>query len=239
MNKTLLEYMSKSVESSKKKHKERLFLDNIHVFIKDAIIGDANLDSVLQKLKKYVPLYLFNGIDAIYIGQFKELQKKEVNAAFMDGALYISNIQEDEQNMLEDIIHEIAHSIEELANFNMYSDDSVPDEFLAKRLKLQKILENNGYDTSKYKFSKLEYDVSFDKYLYEEVGYPALHNMTVGLFCSPYAATSLREYFANGFEYYFVKDRQLVKKISPQLFKLLIEVEKGEFNETDTDDLSY
>jgi hypothetical protein len=68
---------------------------------------------------------------------------------------------------------------------------------------------------------------NFDKYLYEEVGYPALHNMTAGLFCSPYAATSLREYFANGFEYYFVKNRQLVSKLSPQLYKLLIEVEKG------------
>ena len=239
MNKSLLEYMHKSSKIAKFSHKERIFLDKIHVFIKDPIIGDVNLDNVLQKLKKYIPLYLFDGVDAIYIGQFKELQKKEVNASFMDGALYITNIQEYEQNMLEDIIHEIAHSIEELANFNMYNNDSVPDEFIAKRLRLQKILENNGYNTSKYKFSNIEYDTNFDKYLYEEVGYPALHNMTAGLFCSPYAATSLREYFANGFEYYFIKNRQLVSKLSPQLYKLLIEVEKGEFNDVDTEDISY
>lgn len=225
--------------AAKKQHKEGIFLDNIHVFIKDQIIGDVNLDSVLKKVKNSIPLHLFGGLDAIYVGQFKELQQKEVNAAFMDGALYISNIQQDEESMLEDIIHEIAHSLEEVAHYNMYQDDSIYNEFLAKRMKLQNILESNGYNTSKQNFTKLEYDVKFDKYLYEEVGYPALHTMTVNLFCSPYGATSIREYFANSFEFYFVKNRQLVRKVSPQLYKKLIEVEKGDFSEDDTEELMY
>jgi hypothetical protein len=205
--------------AAKKQHKEGIFLDNVHVFIKDGIIGDVNLNNVLNKVKNSIPLHLFGGLDAIYVGQFKELQQKEVNAAFMDGALYISNIQQDEESMME--------------------DDLVYDEFLAKRLKLQKILESSGYNTSKQNFTKLEYDTKFDKFLYEEIGYPVLHTLTVNLFCSPYGATSLREYFANGFEFYFVKNRQLVKKVSPQLYKKLIEVEKGEFTEYTTEDLSY
>jgi hypothetical protein len=225
--------------AAKKQHKEGIFLDNIHVFIKDQIIGDVEINNVLNKVKKLIPLHLFSGLDAIYVGQFKELQQREVNAAFMDGALYISNVQQDEETMLEDLIHEIAHSLEEIANFNMYQDDSIYDEFLAKRLRLQKILESNGYNTSKQNFTKLEYDVKFDKYLYEEVGYPALHTMTVNLFCSPYGATSLREYFANGFEFYFVKNRQLVKKVSPQLYKKLIEVEKGDFSQESTESIGY
>ena len=239
MKNNLLEYLSKSSMAAKKQHKEGIFLDNIHVFIKDQIIGDVEINNVLNKVKKSIPLHLFSGLDAIYVGQFKELQQREVNAAFMDGALYISNIQQDEETMLEDLIHEIAHSLEEIANFNMYQDDSIYDEFLAKRLRLQKILESNGYNTSKQNFTKLEYDVKFDKYLYEEVGYPALHTMTVNLFCSPYGATSLREYFANGFEFYFVKNRQLVKKVSPQLYKKLIEVEKGDFSQESTESIGY
>jgi len=225
--------------AAKKQHKEGVFLNNIHVFIKDQIIGDVNLENVLKKVKNSIPLHLFNGLDAIYVGQFKELQQKEVNAAFMDGALYISNVQQDEESMLEDLVHEIAHSLEEIAHFNMYQDDSIYDEFLAKRLKLQSILESNGYNTLKQNFSSLEYTEKFDKYLYEEVGYPALHTMTVNLFCSPYGATSIREYFANGFEFYFVKNRELVRKVSPQLYKKLIEVEKGEFSTEDTEDMSY
>ena len=239
MNKSLLEYLSKSSMAAKKQHKEGIFLDNIFIFIKDHIIGDVNLDNVLKKVKNSIPLHLFGGLDAIYVGQFKELQQKEVNAAFMDGALYISNIQQDEESMIEDIVHEIAHSLEEVAHYNMYQDDSIYDEFLAKRMKLQSILESNSYNTSKQNFTKLEYDVKFDKYLYEEVGYPALHTMTVNLFCSPYGATSIREYFANGFEFYFVKNRQLVRKVSPQLYKKLIEVEKGDFSEDDTEELMY
>ena len=239
MKNNLLEYLSKSSMAAKKQHKEGIFLDNIHVFIKDQIIGDVEINNVLNKVKKSIPLHLFSGLDAIYVGQFKELQQREVNAAFMDGALYISNVQQDEETMLEDLIHEIAHSLEEIANFNMYQDDSIYDEFLAKRLRLQKILESNGYNTSKQNFTKLEYDVKFDKYLYEEVGYPALHTMTVNLFCSPYGATSLREYFANGFEFYFVKNRQLVKKVSPQLYKKLIEVEKGDFSQESTESIGY
>jgi hypothetical protein len=225
--------------AAKKQHKEGIFLDNVHIFIKDQIIGDVNLNNVLKKVKNSIPLHLFGGLDAIYVGQFKELQQREVNAAFMDGALYISNIQQDEESMLEDIIHEVAHSLEELSTFSMYRDDSIYDEFIAKRLKLESILKSNGYNITKQNFTKLEYDVKFDKYLYEEVGYPALHTMTVNLFCSPYGATSIREYFANGFEFYFVKDRQLVRKISPQLYKKLVEVEKGEFSQEDVDNTDY
>lgn len=239
MNKNLLEYLSKSSMAAKKQHKEGIFLDNVHIFIKDQIIGDVNLNNVLKKVKNSIPLHLFGGLDAIYVGQFKELQQREVNAAFMDGALYISNIQQDEESMLEDIIHEVAHSLEELSTFSMYRDDSIYDEFIAKRLKLESILKSNGYNITKQNFTKLEYDVKFDKYLYEEVGYPALHTMTVNLFCSPYGATSIREYFANGFEFYFVKDRQLVRKISPQLYKKLVEVEKGEFSQEDVDNTDY
>jgi len=40
----------------------------------------------------------------------------------------------------------------------------------------------------------------------------------MGLFVSPYAATSLREYFAIGFEEYHLKDRVYLKKISPKLY---------------------
>jgi hypothetical protein len=230
MNKNLLEYLNKSSMAAKKQHKEGVFLNNIYIFIKDHIIGDVNLDIVLEKLKNSIPIHLFNGLDAIYVGQFKELQQREVNAAFMDGALYISNVQQDEESMLEDLIHEIAHSLEEQSNFNVYQDDLIYHEFLSKRLRLQKILESNGYDTSRQNFTKLEYSEKFDKYLYEEVGYPALHTMTVNLFCSPYGATSIREYFANGFEFYFAKNRKLVKTVSPQLYKKLIEVEKGDFS---------
>ena len=56
-------------------------------------------------------------------------------------------------------------------------------------------------------------------FLYQDVGYALLTTLTMGLFVSPYAATSLREYFATGFDKYYLEDRRYLKNISPILFE--------------------
>ena len=121
----------------------------------------------------------------------------------------------------------------------MYSDNKLNTEFLAKRMKLKSILKQAGFDVSGQQFEKIEYNKNFDMFLYESIGYDMLNQLTVGLFCSPYGATAIREYFANGFEFYFLKDRELVKQVSPQLYKKLVDIEKGSFLEDDTEDMSY
>jgi hypothetical protein len=40
-------------------------------------------------------------------------------------------------------------------------------------------------------------------------------------------------------EFYFLKDRELVKQVSPQLYRKLVDIEKGAFLEDDTEDMSY
>lgn len=217
-------YIKESSNKAKSIMKEKRFIGDITVFIKDELNDGVSLDLALAKLKRYVPHHLFSGIDVIYVGQFDKLKKKAFNAAFMDGAIYISNIQTSVDDMVDDFIHELAHSIEEMTNFEIYSDDKMNNEFLAKRIKLKEILETNGYDVSKHDFNNIEYNEAFDMYLYEEVGYPALTTLTVGLFCSPYGATSIREYFANAFEHYFMKDPKYVRKISPRAHKVIVEL---------------
>jgi len=44
------------------------------------------------------------------------------------------------------------------------------------------------------------------------------------LFYSPYAITSLREYWANGFENYLLGDRERLKDLSPILFRKVEEI---------------
>ena len=60
-----------------------------------------------------------------------------------------------------------------------------------------------------------------DNYLYEEVGYERLNFIVTsyGIFTSAYPATSLREYYASGFEYFFLEDRKYLKEISPTLYQ--------------------
>ena len=61
-----------------------------------------------------------------------------------------------------------------------------------------------------------------DNVLYFAIGYAALTPISMNLFYSPYAITSLREYFANGFEaFYFHKDHDKLLRISPALYTKL------------------
>ena len=50
-----------------------------------------------------------------------------------------------------------------------------------------------------------------------------MSSIASNLFYSPYAATSLREYFANGFEAFFMKeDVARLKNVSPALYKKML-----------------
>jgi len=64
-----------------------------------------------------------------------------------------------------------------------------------------------------------EYDYDFDQHLYKDVGYDYLRGASAELFYSPYAITSLREYWANGFENYLLRSRGKLKEISPALYE--------------------
>ena len=99
-------------------------------------------------------------------------------------------------------------------------------EFLGKRQKLFYLLKAEGINVRPEDFMQTEYSKDFDMYLFEKIGYPLLTQLTVGLFLTPYGITSLSEYFAEGFEYYFLRDRDYVKKISPMCYQKIVELEE-------------
>ena len=62
-------------------------------------------------------------------------------------------------------------------------------------------------------------------FFYDEIGYPTLGIYTSSLFYSPYGCTSLREYFANGFEAYFMREEiGRLKRISPVLYNKIVKL---------------
>ena len=79
-------------------------------------------------------------------------------------------------------------------------------------------------------FLNVHYSKEFDFFLYKDVGYNRIDGHVSGLFLSPYSVTSMREYFATGFEEYFLGDRIYLKKISPQVYRKIknMEEEKSE-----------
>jgi len=203
-----------------KKTQEYRIHGQIPIVIKDPIFSDeVNIAEFVEKIEKKIPRHLLGNIEIVYIGEFPNLKGR--NAIYADDAIYISNKEPTTHDMLEDVIHEIAHSIESRYGSFIYGDQKLRDEFIGKRAKLKAILDAHEYQIPEKYYLNFEYSEAFDEFLSDTVGYPILLTLTMGLFASPYAATSLREYFANGFEKYYLGDTRRVKEVSPVLYNIL------------------
>jgi|TARA_R110002074_G_scaffold358381_2_gene530712 hypothetical protein len=194
---------------------------NFHVFVQAPISEDIDISEVFKDINMLLPEHFLNLVDIVYIGEFNFLKEREINAMYSDGALYISNIQDDAADLKDDLVHEISHAVEERYGQMLYSDEKIKNEFLLKRSKLKRILSFQDYDISGLDFLQTEYDKDFDNFLYKDVGYDALQMLTVDLFINPYAATSLKEYFATGFEEYYLENKLYLNKLSPYVYKKL------------------
>lgn len=223
-----VKYIKDSLNKSNKKNREYFLYSNIPVLIKDYII-DENIDlvKVLNLIQNNIPKKLFTNLDIIYIGQFPELEAKNVESVYMDGAIYLSNNIIDEENLYKSIIHELAHNLEEFYQEQIYADEKIISEFIDKRKTLRRILESNNLFCKPLLYLKLEFDEEFDNFLYKTVGYDKLSLITANIFLSPYASTSLREYFSNGFEYYFSDiNPEFYKKLCPKLYSKISSLTK-------------
>ena len=98
----------------------RTLFDSIPVFVKDPIDNNVDLDTVLKKLEKFLPIQFTNGVDSIYVGYFDILIDREINAMYQDGAIYVTNIQDDVDDMVDDIVHEFAHAVEDVYGHMLY-----------------------------------------------------------------------------------------------------------------------
>lgn len=212
------------LEKSRSQNSEYLIFGNLYVYIRDSLPSHVNLEEVFDIIYSRTPPHLFSEIDAIYVGNFDELEEREVQSVYKDGAIYVTNSQSNVMDMVEDIVHELAHSLEGPYGMMIYGDGQVTSEFIGKRIRLRDLLSASGHPVDDANFENPEFNNNFDSYLYKEIGYPILTSLTYGLFNNPYAPTSLREYFASGFEEYILGDRELIKTISPKLFNKIQEI---------------
>ena len=210
-----------------KKMKDSYSLNGIPIYIKDRLVNDIDMEFVIRYITSRIPAILMKGVDVIYVGNFKHLELRDINAMYEDGAIYLTNHQDDEMDIIDDIIHEIAHACEK-EYLPMIYDGAIEQEFIAKRKRLYSVLKAEGYDVSPVFRIKIDHDEQIDKFLYKNVGYVTLNNLVNGLFPSPYSATSLREYFATCFEEYFMGDISYLKSISPVAYRVITQLSEME-----------
>ena len=179
---------------------------------------EVSLPDFCTEAEETIPQRLLCNVDVVYVGDLRELNGR--NATYANGAIYMTNTEPTTEDMLENFIHEVAHSLEHNFASEVYTDDLIK-EFKGKRSRLYHILKSHGYEVSPIAFGFTEYSAKFDQFLSDTVGYPTLLTLTMGLFASPYAATSIQEYFANGFEKYYLGLGRRVKEVSPTLYTII------------------
>lgn len=220
----LLDYIQKQQQILQEKG-EFYTPTGIQVFTKDALTDDnLDLDSIVAKFESQLPDHIRDEVEMIIVGHFDEFEDRDINAFYKDGALHVSNAQSSAQDLLDDLIHETAHSLESVHGQIIYGDQKLKNEFLRKREHLYNILWKMGFKTPKQSFMDVEYDQEFDEFLHQDIGYGKLAEVVKGIFITPYAATSLREYFATAFtEFYLHPDsHSYLKKVSPEAYSKLI-----------------
>ena len=201
----------------------------IHVYVKDALTNGLDMEEIVSVVENRIPKKFLAEVEMMIVGDLEEFEDRKINAMYKDGCLYITYEQDDADDLIDDIIHEIAHSLEEPFGLEIYGDKKLSSEFLNKRGQLRSILWTHDYKTQLNFFMNTEYDIEFDDFLLNKVGYDKLSILMQGLFISPYAATSLREYFATGFTDFFMEpDHRLLKSVSPILYKKIEKLYKDD-----------
>lgn len=208
--------MRNFIKNKKEKH---FRVRGVEVFIKDKLTNKVDLRTSVLSALRLVPKHLLTNLETIYFGKFDHLEKLDLEAMYMNSSIFMSNEIENEVDIIDDLVHEIAHSVEETHKEEIYADGSLEKEFLTKRKLLWQKLKNKGFSVDLKPFLETEYSEQFDRFLYKDIGYQTLSIFSTGLFYSPYGSTSLREYFANGFEAFFMKeDIPRLRKTSPVLY---------------------
>ena len=218
-----MNWLEESVKRSKKL-KDHYMLKGIDIYVKDQLPQHIDVDFVIKYVAQRLPDHVLSNIEIIYIGHFQDLIDRDINALWQNGAIYITNDQDNEMDMIDDLIHEIAHSNEKQFEQIIYEDGKLEQEFLYRRKKLAFILKDQGFGVPTGFIYNTDYDKNIDDYLYEKVTYDVLWQLVPGLFPSPYAVTSIREYWAKGFEQFYMGKRQDLKETSPVLFSKLMQL---------------
>jgi hypothetical protein len=208
-------WIQESIKRSRRM-KDEFMINGVSVFIKDALPEEVSGEFIFDYISSRVPSYLMKNVEVIYVGKFPEMEERDINAYYDNDAIYITNEQDDEMDMIEDIIHEISHAVEHYNQELIYDDGALQREFIAKRKRLSQLLSQK-YDVPDDFNINFEYDRAIDDFLFRDVGYNVLNQVCVNIFPSGYAATSVSEYWAKGFEELFIGDASKLQSMCPVL----------------------
>jgi hypothetical protein len=210
------EYIAESSKKAKEGKKVFKLFGHILVQLESNLPHGVDIEAVLVSVKERLPKHLLDDVDAIYIGNFKMLNDRSVDSMFVDGSILIKSNHESNEALFDTMMHEFAHAIEVKEKDYIYGSGDIVNEFISKRKLVYHTIKDD-YEIDKKLFLDPNFNQVLDTFFADEIGYSNLGVITSNIFMSPYAITSVREYFANGFEHYFIDGIESLEKISPIL----------------------
>ena len=209
------------VEHIRKRHSKNVpkaLKGNVEIHVDDALPEEIDINKFIETVERVLPSHFFRHINTIKIGNYDFLLKNNLKSYYKNGNIYILAAETSLRDLLYDLFHEIAHSLEKPYHDLIYGDGALEKEFLNKRETFERFLNVYFPETQKYSFKNTKYNKEFDELLHKRIGYDRLRQFSDGIFVSPYAATSLREYFATGLENYIEGNRENLDRLCPILY---------------------
>lgn len=192
---------------------------NITVVAKDQLTN-VSFESVFKLLDSLlIPKQYFDIIEYLIVGSTSDMEKREIDSMYTNGIISITHKNDNEMDFVENFVHELAHAVEEHYSYEIYGNSLIKNEFLIKRNQLFNRLSQISDKIPLELKNNVEFSERNDNFLYKKIGYDTLSIISADIFLSSYSVTSLREYFAIGFEYFYTgkEDRNYIKKICPYL----------------------
>lgn len=181
-----------------------------------------DINFFIDKLREMLSPKALNHVNKIKFGRYPNLDKENYKSYYKDGTIYLSNQVDFVEDILMNFFHELAHSFEKPYYEEIYKDGFLAKEFLNKRNKLKNVITMyEGGRAPPFDFNQINYSKELDNYLVNTIGYDKLWKYSAGIFTNPYAATSLREYFAAGFENWLKGEQEMLYRTSPVLYNKL------------------
>ena len=95
------------------------YLYNVPVFVMGEAPPYVSVSEFCTAAEEVIPAALLANVDVVYIGNLRELSGR--NAAYNNGAIYMTNSEPTSEDMLENFVHEVAHSLESAFGTQIYT----------------------------------------------------------------------------------------------------------------------
>lgn len=206
----------------------------LHNFCGVPVTGPKECLTALShvKLPKVLEKIFSDSVKGIFFKTKNTHKNYNVDATYDDGYIYIKEDLVDPDLILQVLIHEVSHLLQDTFPERFLENGDIINEFSLKRIELMRRLSKRGYNLDRKAFLRLTYDPMFDTFLNNEIKEEDLKDCIKGLFPSPYSALSLDEYIAIIFEEFFENPevaREYSKEICDNIKKVMADYYDSKF----------